>query len=201
MRRGAGFRASASARAVSRPVSRFAALVSLVVHSSKQRFAPMPPITALLHTTNDALRLGRALETLLPCAELMIVDHHSTDATLRVARAYGARILPAEASARTEHYLNRAHCDWILCLDPSESITEKLQATLFEWSALSKESLLNAAAFSLFVREQTNEAWQDHLVPQTRLVPRNWNSWDGRLPAHEPSSQALEGDLLRIAFP
>jgi glycosyltransferase involved in cell wall biosynthesis len=62
----------------------------------------MPPLTALLHTTNDALRLGRALETLLPCAELLIVDHHSTDATLRVARAYGARILPAEASDATE---------------------------------------------------------------------------------------------------
>jgi len=161
----------------------------------------MPPLTALLHTTNDALRLGRALETLLPCAELLIVDHHSTDATLRVARAYGARILPAEASDATEHYLDRARCDWILCLDPSESITEKLQATLFEWSSLSKESLLSVAAFSLFVREQAGGSWQHHSVPQTRLVPRNWNSWEGRFPAHEPSSQALEGNLLRIAFP
>lgn len=161
----------------------------------------MPPITALLHTTNDALRLGRALETLLPCAEVMIVDHHSTDATLSVARAYGARILRAETSVASEHYLDRARCDWILCLNPSESITEKLQASLFEWSSLSKESLLNAAPFSLFVREQTDGTWQRHSVPQTRLVPRNWNSWDGRLPAHEPSSQALEGDLVRIAFP
>ncbi|MGO9539871.1 MAG: hypothetical protein ACLPN2_04680 [Terriglobales bacterium] len=161
----------------------------------------MPPITALLHTNNDALRLGRAMETLLPCAEVMIVDHHSTDATLRVARAYGARILPAEASDATERYLDRARYDWILCLDPSESITEKLQATLFEWSSLSKESLLNAAAFALFVREQTDRSWRDYPAPETRLVPRNWNSWEGRLPAHEPSSLALEGDLLRIAFP
>ncbi|MGA8437037.1 MAG: hypothetical protein WB762_32980 [Candidatus Sulfotelmatobacter sp.] len=161
----------------------------------------MPPITALLHTTNDALRLGRALETLLPCAEVMIVDHHSPDATLRVARAYGAQILRAEAGATTEHYLERARCDWILCLDPSESITEKLQATLFEWSSLSNESLLHAAAFSVFVREQTDGTWQHHSAPETRLVPRGWDSWNGHLPAHKPSSLALEGDLLRIAFP
>ena len=161
----------------------------------------MPPITALLHTTNDALRLGRALETLLPCAELMIVDHHSPDATLRVARAYGAQILRAEASATAKHYLERARCDWILCLDPTESISERLQATLFEWSSLSNESLLNAAAFSVFVCEQTDRTWEHHSAPETRLVPRGWNSWNGRLPAHESSSLALEGDLLRIAFP
>jgi glycosyltransferase involved in cell wall biosynthesis len=57
----------------------------------------MPPITALLHTTNDALRLGRALETLLPCAEIIIVDHHSADATRRIARDYGARIVTADS--------------------------------------------------------------------------------------------------------
>src|SRR5271166_4287809 len=121
MRCGAEFRASAFAHTVSRRVPRFAALVPLVVHSSKQRSVPMPPITALLHTSNDALRLGRALETLLPCAELLIVDHGSTDATLRVARAYGARLLGADGLAAAKHYLERAASDWIFCLDPSES--------------------------------------------------------------------------------
>ena len=58
----------------------------------------MPPITALLHTKNDGLRLGRALEMLLPCAEILIVDHHSADATRRIAREYGARIVTADAS-------------------------------------------------------------------------------------------------------
>ena len=37
----------------------------------------MPPFTALLHTHNDALRLGRALETLFAGSEILIVDHHS----------------------------------------------------------------------------------------------------------------------------
>ncbi len=52
----------------------------------------MPPITAFLHTHNDARHLGRALESLRPCDEILIIDHGSTDSTLRVAREYGAAI-------------------------------------------------------------------------------------------------------------
>src|ERR1700686_5001163 len=96
----------------------------------------MPPITALLHTANDALRLGRALETLLPCAEILIVDHGSADATRRIAREYGARIVIAHNQAPAHHYLALAGHDWIFCIAPAESITESLQASLFEWSAL-----------------------------------------------------------------
>jgi glycosyltransferase involved in cell wall biosynthesis len=159
----------------------------------------MPPITALLHTANDALRLGRALEMLLPCSELLIVDHGSTDSTPRVARAYGARIVPAH-SRTAANCLDLARHEWILCLDPSESITEGLQTTLFEWSLLPASGVGDAPAFSVLVREQMAETWRHHIAPATRLVPRNWNLWDGHFPAHEPSSIALEGELLRFPF-
>jgi glycosyltransferase involved in cell wall biosynthesis len=160
----------------------------------------MPRITAVLHTENDAPRLGRALETLFPCAELLIVDHCSGDSTLRIAREYGARIVPAESRAPMQHYLGHARYDWILCLHPSESITEALQASLLEWSSLPDTSIV-ANAFALFVREQIDGIWRQHPVPQTRLVPRDWSLWKGWLPAHETSPTALEGELLRIAFP
>lgn len=160
----------------------------------------MPPLTALLHTSNDALRLGRALETLLPCAELLIVDHHSTDATLRIASEYGARVVPAASSATKSHYLDLARHDWILCLEPSESITEALQTSLFEWSSLPGDSVAGTPAFSLSIREQMTEEWQD-LPPETRLIPRAWTLWNGRLPAYHPSSVALPGEVLRLSFP
>ena len=51
----------------------------------------MPPITGL-QTHNDARHLGRALESLRPCDEILILDRGSTDHTLRVAREYGATI-------------------------------------------------------------------------------------------------------------
>jgi glycosyltransferase involved in cell wall biosynthesis len=165
----------------------------------------MPPITALLHTTNDALRLGRALESLLPCAEILVVDHRSTDATRSVARAYGARVVEAEDHDKSHRYLDLASHDWILCIEPAESINENLQTSLFEWSALPSRSVTSSAgrglAFSVFVREQIGEQWLNVPTPETRLVPRTWPRWHGRLPAPEPSAVALEGKLLRLALP
>jgi hypothetical protein len=161
----------------------------------------MPPITALLHTTNDALRLGRTLEMLLPCAEILILDHHSADATRRIAREYGARIVAADSYAGAKHYLDLARHDWILCMEPGESVNEGLQASLFEWSALPRHAVLNDVAFSVFVRKQTGEAWRELPEPETRLVPRSWNLWHERLPASDDSDVALEGELLRFDLP
>jgi hypothetical protein len=165
----------------------------------------MPPITALLHTTNDALRLGRTLEMLLPCQEILIVDHHSADATRRIARQYGASIVGADSPASANHYLDLARYDWILCMEPGESITEGLQASLFEWSALPSRAVGGGAAggtaFSVFVREQVGENWLELPAPQTRLIPRTWNLWHERLPAPGPSAVALEGELLRFTLP
>jgi glycosyltransferase involved in cell wall biosynthesis len=160
----------------------------------------MPPITALLHTSNDAARLGRALETLLPCAEILIVDHHSTDATIRVARRYGARIVRADSRASATHYLESARYDWILCLGASESLPEGLQATLFEWNSPAPDAR-GMPTFSVFVREQIAEDWRTRPEPETRLVHRTWTRWNGLLPAYDPSSIALAGELLRLAYP
>ncbi|MGB8583524.1 MAG: glycosyltransferase [Candidatus Sulfotelmatobacter sp.] len=161
----------------------------------------MPPITALLHTANAGLRLGRALETLLPCAEILVVDRHSTDSTLRVARQYGARIVRGGLEPTANHYLDQARYDWILCLDPSESITESLQATLFDWSSWPVNRIAGKSSFSFFVRDQISEEWRTSSKPQTRLVPRNWTQWNGFLPAEDCSSIPLEGELLRLAYP
>jgi hypothetical protein len=164
---------------------------SLLLLDSPLRFASsytkrghssfMPPITALLHTKNDALRLGRTLEILLPCSEIMIVDHHSVEATLRIAREYGARIVTAE-NAPVNHYLNLARND-------------------FEWRALPAQDVAERSAFSVFVRQQTDETWLDFPAPETRLIHRSWTTWHGQLPAPHPPAIALEGNLLRFTLP
>jgi hypothetical protein len=168
----------------------------------------MPLITALLHTKNDALRLGRALETLRPCDEILVVDHASTDATARVAREYGARIL--SAGEPPAHYRQSAQHDWILCLEPCESLTEALEASLFEWKHEWKyerehdeksQRLVSAAAFSVFLREETSVGWTLLPSPQTRLIPRDWNRWNGHLPADDASASRLQGELLRFLSP
>jgi glycosyltransferase involved in cell wall biosynthesis len=65
----------------------------------------MPGITALIHTHNDGLRLGRCLETLYPCDDILVVDHGSDDWTLRVAHEYGAQIIAGETGHAIDRHL------------------------------------------------------------------------------------------------
>jgi hypothetical protein len=159
----------------------------------------MPLITAILHTCNDELRLGRALQTLLPCDQILIIDHGSTDASLRIAREYAAsiRVVTEEAPA---DLLRFVRYDWVLVLQPSESVSEPLEAALFDWKFSPPPDLDRIPAFSLAVREQTHEGWVA-LGASTRLVPRTWNRWEGLLPANHRQAKVLTGELLRFRWP
>jgi len=155
----------------------------------------MPTITALLHTENDGRRLGRCLEMLYACDDVVIIDHSSHDDTLRIAREYGARVVSAAAAKHPP-----VQTGWILCLDPRESVSEGLATSLYECK--SGSTPMNAdSTFSVFLREETAVGWRDHPTPQTRLVPATWNRWRGPLPVNNDSSQLLQGELLRFAFP
>ena len=157
----------------------------------------MREITAVVHTQDDALRIGRCLETLYPCDEIVIIDHGSKDGTLRVAQEYGARIMRALGGG-PELLPRQGRSGWILCLDARESLTESLAASLYEWKT---EVSGQQRAFSMFVREETAEGWIENPTPQTRLVPAVWDRWHGFFPANDASASALEGDLLRFVLP
>ena len=159
----------------------------------------MPSITAVLHTHNDAPRLGRALETLCPCDEILIIDHGSQDDTHRIAKEYGARILCASKDAANGGLIHSVSDGWILCLDPRESLTEALSATLYEWKSGPTPAL--DSCFAVFQREETSTGWVRHSMPQTRLVPARWSQWNGRFPVADSSCVPLDGELLRFAFP
>lgn len=158
----------------------------------------MHRITAVMHTRNDALRLGRCLETLYPCDEILIVDHDSQDDTLGVAQNYGARVVRARNGASAAQYVGLARAGWILCLDPHESLTEALAASLYEW----KSSMPHGnSAFCMFLREETSRGWVQNPEAQTRLVPANWNQWQGSFPTNDAKAAALDGEILHFILP
>lgn len=159
----------------------------------------MRRITALLHTKDDERRIGRCLETLYPCDEIVVVDHGSSDQTLRVAREYGARIVAGKNGTTATEYLRSGWAGWLLCLDPRESLTEGLAASLFDWKSQSLSG--QDAAYAVRLREETSDGWVQDATAHTRLVPSSWEEWEGLLPARRPSAVALEGELLRFVFP
>lgn len=160
----------------------------------------MPTITAILHTCNDGERLGRALESLRPCDELLVIDHGSTDATLRVAREYGARIRKAQPNPCPQSDLASAAHDWVLYLLPTESLSEGLEASLYEWKLYEPGDVAAVAACSAFVREETRNGWSEGR-PATRLIPKGWHLWDGDFPREVSPTLMLQGELLRFRLP
>jgi hypothetical protein len=99
----------------------------------------------------------------------------------------------ADAAASAQH-------DWLLLLDPTESITEGLEATLFEWRIRPLEEVQTIPACSISVRRETASGWSDGR-PETRLIPKTWNRWVGVMPASDPQALLLPGELLRFLTP
>ena len=161
-------------------------------------FSPMPKLTALLHTHNDALRLGRALDSLRPCDEVLVIDDDSDDDTERVAREHGANLKKAIPGVTPGAYAMDALHEWIFCLRPNESLSEDLEAALFEWKEGEVDP--NLACFAAPIRRENGIGWEK-LPPEVRLVNRARINWVGEMPPNQAGSAVLSGDLLSFREP
>ncbi len=169
----------------------------------------MAKITALIHTHNDGERIGRALESLRACDEVLVIDHASTDETAKLAKEHGATVKEGVPGVNPGVYAIDARHDWILCLLPTESVGEGLEASLFEWKHRREEALDHdekdkqagwERSVGFQVREETAEGWKE-LGAHTRLVNRKKISWPGHLPSDEPDAEIIPGHLLRFQKP
>ena len=157
----------------------------------------MPKITAIIHTKNDAPRIGRALDSLRACDEILVVDHASEDDTAKIVREHGGNVESAIPGVSPGTYLVDAKHDWILCLLPRESLSDGLEASLFEWK---EQDPGDATGFAVEVREETDHGWNS-TGTHTRLVNRTRINWVSDLPPDEPNSQKLAGEVLRFKNP
>lgn len=158
----------------------------------------MPKITALLHTHNDALRLGRALDSLRPCDEVLVIDSASEDDTEKIAREHGAHLKQAIPGVTPGAYAMDAEHQWILCLRPNESLSDDLEAALFEWKDQDLDE--NVKCFRVPIRKENGAGWEK-LPPETRLINRARMNWVGDMPPDDTCSVILDGDLLLFHEP
>ncbi len=157
----------------------------------------VPKITALIHAYADAGRLGRTLDSLRPCDQVVVVTHGDDDETQRIARQHGAYVKAGVAGVSGGAYLVDAAHDWILCLRPDEALSEALEASLFEWKTKDPGAVIG---FSVSIRQETASGWKS-CPPETRLVNRERINWTSELPPNDPEAPLLVGDLLRLCTP
>ena len=152
-------------------------------------------ISALIHTSNNARSLGRALDSLRPCDEVLVVDHGSTDETVKIAKEHGAKVVNGVPGVDRGAYARDTRNKWILCLLPQEALAEELEASLLEWVEAEQDE--NQMGFNMAIREQNGAGWKS-LEPEMRLANSKQINWTGDLPPANPNAPALAGHVLRI---
>ena len=93
--------------------------------------APRVPLTVLVTSFNEADNIAACLRSVAWADDILLVDSHSTDATLERARGLATRILSHayESPARQKNWgLAQARHPWVLILDADERVTPGLEA-------------------------------------------------------------------------
>lgn len=100
------------------------------------RRAERLPVTVLLPVRNEELNLPAALESVGWASEVWVVDSHSADHTVEVARAYTDLVVQFDYDGRGPKKKNWSlqnlplANEWVLILDADERITPELAAEI-----------------------------------------------------------------------
>jgi glycosyltransferase involved in cell wall biosynthesis len=149
--------------------------------------AARPPISGVVICLNEADRIGRCLESLAFCDELVVVDSGSTDDTREVVRRYTEKLIeqPFLGYVKQKNFaLERASHDWVICLDADEALSPELRESVL--GALSRAGGSDAAGYELDRVTHYLGVWHDRgeWYPdwQLRLFRRSRGHWAGMDP-------------------
>ena len=96
----------------------------------------MHPLSVVIITFNEEQNIKRCIESVLPVAdEIIVLDSHSTDQTVEIARSLGAIVYDEKFRGyigQKNHALWLANYDYILSLDGDEVLDERLINSILE---------------------------------------------------------------------
>jgi glycosyltransferase involved in cell wall biosynthesis len=171
----------------------------------------IPPISLAITSLNEETRIRKCLASTHGLVrEIVVVDSGSTDGTLALAEAAGARIIPQAwlgHSAQKQVALDHCTQPWVLLLDCDEELSEELLAAILKFFRSGDAEWFNGCRFNRKVcflgRWITHGDW----YPDTKLrLVRREKARMGGNAAHdtvlvEGSVKHLRGDLLHDSFP
>jgi len=105
-----------------------------VLESSLARYPFRVTLSIVLITHNEEANLPRTMESVMPLigngrGEIIVVDSGSTDRTVEIARAHGAKVFvePWKGfAAQKNSAMDKASGDWVLQLDADEALEPEL---------------------------------------------------------------------------
>jgi glycosyltransferase involved in cell wall biosynthesis len=152
-------------------------------------------ISATIITLDEEANIARAIESLRCCDEIIVVDSGSTDRTMEIAAKLGARVVEMHwrgYAGQKNHASDQASNDWILSIDADESLSEALEAEIWQI----KKSGPKHDAYTMPRLAQYLGRWIYHggWYPdrKIRLFDRRKAKWTGEF-VHE--SVTVEGNV------
>jgi glycosyltransferase involved in cell wall biosynthesis len=167
-------------------------------------------ISATIICFNEAQKIGRCIESLLPVAdEVIVLDSGSTDATLSIAAKLGAKCSYHAFDGHIQQK-NRAadlaQYDWILSLDADECLSSELQQSILD----AKAAPARLDAFRVNRLNNFCGQWIKHggWYPdkKIRLFKKEKGRWGGLNPHDKiilstgSTVGQLRGDLLHFTY-
>ncbi len=160
------------------------------------------PLSAVIITHNAARQLAGCLESVAFCNEVLVVDSGSTDDTVALAKAHGARVIEQTwlGYGPQKHFaVQQAAYDWVLCLDADERISPVLRAGIEAALHVPQARVFEMARCNRFMGRwlRHGEGYPDWSM---RLFDRRAARWSDD-PVHEKvltseKPARLAGDLL-----
>ncbi|HEX3704103.1 MAG TPA: glycosyltransferase family 2 protein [Vicinamibacterales bacterium] len=159
----------------------------------------MPKLSVTIIAKNEAADIGAALASVAWADERIVIDSHSTDGTVAIARRYTDRVVvrdwPGYIAQKNDAAAMASH-DWILSLDADERVTPALAEEIRTLLATAPRHVgyrIPRVTWHLGRWVRTTDWYPDY---QLRLYDRRSAEWTGRY-VHE--SVAARGSVGRLA--
>lgn len=153
----------------------------------------MPPVSVIIITLNEADHIAAAIDSVSWADEVIVVDANSTDDTVAIARAKGARVSTRAWTGyidQKNHAATVASHDWIFSLDADERVPPALAneiKALLASEPPRRGYRMPRVTFHLGRWVRTTDFYPDY---QLRLYDRRAARWQGR---HVHESVAVDG--------
>lgn len=140
----------------------------------------MTPLSLVVITRNAESHIARCLKSVPFAADIVVVDSGSTDRTIEIAKACGARVFSEEwrgFGRQKRRATELAMSDWVLSLDADEALSEAAQVEVQATLASLGES--DAFAFPRLSYHLGRWIWHGGWYPdwQIRLYNRMRANW------------------------
>ena len=167
----------------------------------------MPKLSVTVITKNEAADIGAALASVSWADEIVVVDSHSTDDTVAIARQHTPHVVVRDWNGyidQKNHAAALASHDWILSLDADERVTPELAQEIQARMAGSPPEAafrIPRVTWHLGRWVRTTDWYPDY---QLRLYDRRTAEWTGKY-VHEAvmvhgTIGQLRGELQHYAY-